>query len=176
MLSLQHKVIIGGAIGLFLTRGLFMYGLLNKQQLFNIIDDVVETVGGGENAKDLLIETANIESKFGTIPYNPYRGYGLGVMQFDKVGFYDTQARTSERLKQVIKQRYGVEIDKLQYEDLRFSPLISVIMARLKYYLVPSKIPDTIQARADYWYKWYNGGGAGTPEQGRTKYLTINKA
>jgi hypothetical protein len=150
-----------------------MYGLLNRKHLFDIIDDVVDTVGGGINAKMLLIETANRESHMGTYPYNPYRNFGLGVMQFDKVGFYDTQERTNQRLKDLIYSTYGIDINKLEYEDLRYSPLIGVIMARLKYYLIPSPIPNTKEERANYWYIYYNGKGSGV--NGVQKYLDINK-
>ena len=164
-----------GVFGLYYVRSFVLYGLLNKKHLLDIIDDVVIVVGGGENAKKLLIETAQIESKMGTYPYNPFRDYGLGVFQFDKIGFEDTQARTSPRLKKVIRDNYNIDIDNLSYYDLRFSPLYSAIFARLKYYLVPAKIPDTKYGRALYWFKWYNGGGAGSQEVSIQKYLKANE-
>jgi hypothetical protein len=163
-----------GGVALYYGRGFIVYGLLNERHLLDIIDDVVRVVGGGENAKNLLIETAQIESKKGTYPYNPFRNYGLGVFQFDRIGFEDTQARTSPRLKKIIRDKYNIYIDNLSYYDLRFSPLYGAIFARLKYYLVPEKIPDTIQGRALYWYKYYNGGGAGTQEEAIKKYLVSN--
>jgi hypothetical protein len=67
--------------------------------------------------------------------------------------------------------RYQIDIDKISYHDLRFSPLYSVILARLKYLLVPYSIPSTKEERAKYWYKWYNGGGAGSLQVGINKYL-----
>lgn len=152
-----------------------MYGLFNKQELINIINNVVDNLGGGSNAKLLLYETAGIESLWGTITYNPLRDYGLGVMQFDRVGFEDTKNRTSSSKKEKILKIYGVDIDMVNYRDLIFSPLLSVIFARLKYLLVPSPIPDTREQRATYWYKWYNGGGIGSLEFAKNKYLEINR-
>ncbi|MDR2457518.1 MAG: hypothetical protein LBD41_03455, partial [Clostridiales Family XIII bacterium] len=52
---------------------------------------------------------------------------------------------------------------------LQFSPLKSVIFARLYYLTMPGAIPSSIQARAEYWKKYYNSVlGAGTI----THYIT----
>lgn len=175
MLSQQNKKLLVSGLGaslFYFKRGFILYGVWNDEHLEDVINKVVSVIGGGENAKKLLWETATAESERGTYPvYNPFRDYGLGVMQFDKVGFLDTKERTSQANKDKIKKAFGYDINQVKYEDLRFSVELSVIFARLKYWLVPSPIPSTLQGRAEYWKTWYNSEyGAGTPH----KYIAKN--
>jgi len=125
------------------------YGLLSRAQLENTVDKVVSVLGGGEPAKRLLMETAASETDLGKAIDRSWN-VGIGVMQFDKIGFDDVKQRTSAAKKALIDKSFGINIDRVTYTDLRWNPLLSVIFARLKYLLVPGAIPDTIMARADY--------------------------
>jgi len=141
-----------------------MYGLTSEFELKQHIKSVVAIVGGGESAERLLIETAAAETDLGKQPDRSWN-VGIGIMQFDYIGFIDVQQRTRASLKKEILQTFGVDVDKTKHTDLRYSPLVSVIFARLKYRLVPHAIPKSIEGRADYWKKWYNSElGKGTPE------------
>lgn len=152
-----------------------MYGLISKQHLKDMVIDVVNNLGGDNHVVNLLLETAQVESRSGTYPYNPFRNYGLGVMQFDKIAFDDIKARTRNDIKEKILNIYGLDINKLEYSYLRFSPLISVIFARLHYRLIPDKVPNTKELRAYYWYNFYNRAEHIGQEIQVKKYLKANK-
>lgn len=141
-----------------------MYGLTSRYELEQHIKSVVSVIGGGIYAENLLIETAAAETDLGKQPDHTWNT-GIGIMQFDHIGFIDVQQRTNATIKRKVFESFGVDIDKIKHTDLRYSPLASVIFARLKYRLISSSIPRTIQGRAAYWKKWYNSElGAGTPE------------
>ena len=150
-----------------------MYGLLTKKQLDQIILSVCDVLGNGSNnnAHLLLSETANAETSYGDTPDTSW-SVGVGIMQFDKIGFDDTRDRTSQSKKDLIKKVYSIDIDKLELNDLRYNPLLSVIFTRLFYLLRSGSIPTDIIGRANYWKKYYNSiEGAGTIEH----YLEANK-
>ncbi|DAB27330.1 MAG: hypothetical protein A2513_04360 [Sulfurimonas sp. RIFOXYD12_FULL_33_39] len=140
------------------------YGLISQNDIYKAVDRVVECLGGGAAAKMLLLETSAAETDMGDA-HDLTWNTGIGLMQFDKIGFDDVKIRTSQAKKQKVKECFGVDIDKVIHTDLRWSPLLSVIFARLKYLLVPNAIPNTIGGRAEYWKRWYNSSlGKGTPE------------
>jgi hypothetical protein len=163
----QYKIalsIVALGATLYFKRSLMFYGLVNRQQIHDTVDKVVECLGGGINAKMLLLETSAAETGMGDAVDKSWN-VGIGLMQFDEIGFIDVQQRTSRSKKDLVLNCFGVDIDRVVHTDLRWSPLLSVIFARLKFMLVPSSIPSTLQGRADYWKKWYNSTlGAGTPE------------
>ena len=147
---------------IYYKRSILFYGLISDEQLDNYIEKVVDVLGGGSPAKMLLAETAAAETDYGKAVDHSW-SVGVGVMQFDPIGFDDVKARTSPRLKDVVQREFGVIIDRTELSDLRHSPLLSVIFARLKYRLIPSAIPADVNGRAAYWKKWYNSElGAGT--------------
>ncbi len=149
---------------LYYKRSIMQYGFINEEQLFNTVDNVVNTLGGGEPARRLLLETASAETLMGKAIDTSWNT-GIGIMQFDEIGFDDVKQRTPQSKKDLVLKAYGIDIDRVNHTDLRWSPLLSVIFARLKYMLVPSKIPTNIQGRAAYWKRWYNSElGAGTIE------------
>ena len=140
------------------------YGLTSRTHLYDMVDDVVGCLGGGENAKKLLLETAAAETGLGEAIDKTW-WTGIGLMQFDEIGFVDVQQRTPDHIKRKVMECFGIDVDRAAHTDLRWSPLLSLVFARLKYRLVPSAIPDTLEGRARYWKKWYNSElGAGTPE------------
>ncbi|MDX1808313.1 MAG: hypothetical protein R3331_02110 [Sulfurospirillaceae bacterium] len=148
-----------------------MYGLISKKHLDEIIVNVVNTLGGGQNAIDLLSETAMSETHYGDTP-DLHLHSGYGIFQFDKPGFDDVVARTPQSTKDLIKKVYDIDIDQVSILALQWSPLLSTIFARLFYMLRPGAIPDTIQGRAQYWKQYYNTfAGAGTVQH----YLNANQ-
>lgn len=166
---MQHKKLILTGIFLYTVvqfRSFYMYGLISKQHLDDIITDVTNTLGDGSNhtAHLLLKETAMAETHYGDTPdTHLFSGYGL--FQFDKPGFDDVVQRTSQRNKDLIKKVYDIDIDQVSLLALQWSPLLSTIFARLFYLLKPGTIPDTLEGRAQYWKHYYNTKlGAGTVE------------
>ncbi|WP_331773821.1 hypothetical protein [Sulfurospirillum sp. 1612] len=143
-------------------RGFFMYGLISKKHLDEIIINVVNTLGGGQNAINLLSETAMAETNYGDTP-DLHLSSGYGIFQFDRPGFADVQARTPQSTKVLIQKVYNIDIDNVSILALQWSPLLSTIFARLFYLLRPGAIPSTLECRAAYWKQYYNTySGAGT--------------
>jgi hypothetical protein len=94
-------------------------------------------------------------------------------MQFTTIGFRDTQERTNYARKDLIFKHWGLNVDKVELSDLKYSPLKSVIFARLYYLLIQSPIPTSLEGRANYWKMYYNTAkGAGTV----THYIKQAKA
>jgi len=163
--SYKAVIFVSLLIGVLYTKRSFvMYGLINKKELYDIVDKVVECLGGGNNARALLLETASAETLCGEAIDDSW-SVGMGVFQFDKIGFNDVKERTSKSNAYKVYKCFGIDINKVSYSDLRYSPLLGAIFCRLKYILVPKPIPSDIQSRAEYWKIYYNSVlGAGTPE------------
>lgn len=139
------------------------YGLSDKTHVFDYVNTVVDALGGGDSAKRLLLETCAAETGFGDAKDSSWN-VGMGLMQFDKIGFDDVLQRTTKATKDTVLQKLGVVLDSVEYNDLRYNPMLSVLFARLKYLLVKSPIPSTLEGRANYWKIYYNSVlGAGTP-------------
>ncbi len=144
-----------------------MYGLISKKQLDKIILDVTNILGNGANntAHLLLSETAQTETAYGDTP-DTHLFSGYGIMQFDKIAIDDTIARTPQYIKDRILEVYGIDINSINGLILQWSPLASVIMARLKYRLIKEEIPTSREGRARYWKKYYNTSlGKGTVQR-----------
>jgi len=149
------------------------YGLVNEQEFHFIVDEIVKHLGNGKNGtvKDLLIETARTETGLGNTEDKTLLSAGVGIMQFDKIGFEDVKERGSRRWKNLIKDKLKVDIDLVTHDMLLYSPFLSVLWARMKYKLIPEQVPDNIYGRAKYWKKYYNTyKGKGTVEH----YLKAN--
>jgi len=143
-----------------------MYGLLKQEHLVEIAEAVCDCLGYGYNinADKLLIETAGAETLKGTLK-DPTIMAGIGITQFDQMPFYDVKTRARESDKEKIKKSFDIDINLIEWEHLRYNPLLCMIFTRLKYKKVPSKIPDSLKERAEYWKRWYNSyAGKGTVE------------
>lgn len=143
-----------------------MYGLVKPSHLKDIAIDVCDCLGNGtnNNAVFLLMETAGAETGKGTIKDESI-GAGMGITQFDKMPFYDVKDRCRDSDKQKLKEYFDIDIDLVEWEDLRYNPLLAMIFTRLKYKKIPEPIPRTTETRAYYWKQHYNTkAGKGTYE------------
>lgn len=150
-----------------------MYGLSKGMNLKNMVLDVCLCLGNGSNntAHLLILETMSAETGQGSIQ-DKTKYAGMGICQFDRLPFYDVKSRTSIANKNKIYEHFGIDISLVEWEHLRYNPLLSIIFCRLKYILIPSAIPGTIIGRAMYWKRWYNSmKGKGTPEH----YIAMNE-
>lgn len=163
---------ISALLGLvYFKKELIFYGVIDKRQIKKSAQKAVDVFGGGRNAYLMLMETASAESDLGKAIDKSW-GVGVGLNQFDPIGFEDVQQRTSQRNKDLAIKHFGMNIDKMVIQDLRFSPLASMVFTRLKYLLVRSPIPSTVEDRAHYWKVWYNStAGAGT----EAHYISASK-
>lgn len=155
------------------------YGLTRRNQLREMMLDVCEALkGNNEDLKStlvLMLATCYQETNFGGFKDpTPYRA-GAGLMQFDKMPFEDIRDRGG-RFYKVVLRNFGIDVPSLTHRELEFSPLASIVMARIKYKLVPSKIPswDDFEGQWLYYKKWYNSYlGRATKEEFLVSY---NKA
>ncbi|MDX1352828.1 MAG: hypothetical protein R3254_07440 [Thiomicrorhabdus sp.] len=117
-----------------------------------------------KKAAMFLIEIAAVETKLGKY-WDKTMYAGMGITQIDKIGFKDTVKRTSAANKELVLTSFGIDLDRLEWVELRHNPFLCLLMTRLFLKLRPGLIPDKIEMRALYWKKWYNTeAGKGTPE------------
>jgi len=148
-----------------------MYGLAKQDHIYDIVYEVCNTLGYGANrcADELLLETMAAETGLGTVP-DKTLGAGMGIAQFDKLPFEDVKkrvlaSRNGQRWADDILEDFGIDIHLVEWDHLRYNPLLSVIFMRLKYKLLPQEIPGTVEGRALYWKNFYNSYlGKGTVE------------
>jgi len=134
-----------------------MYGLVSYRQLTDTVKAVCDVLGHGSNnnAVPLLMETAKAETHLGkTRDTTKYAG--MGITQFDKIGFDDVLARVSFSDVAIIREKMGIELSWVKWEDLRYNILLAFLFTRLKYKKIPEAIPTTMEARAIYWKQHYN--------------------
>lgn len=131
--------------------------------------------GTASSASLLLAETIAVESRNGEAKDHS-KSYGEGLTQFDKPTFVDVQEYFSRNkyadLRNKIKLFLGVDIVAAKYTDLRKSPMLSIVFARLLYYRVPHPIPATKVGRWQYYKIWFNSVKGATTE---SKYMNASK-
>lgn len=142
------------------------YGLKNKPEISVMARKVVAVFGGGYNATRALIEIAAVETLSGEWPDSHPDRLGVGLTQFDQIGFDDVQQRTRPKNKKRLLDMLGYNLDALKLADLAYDPLLALVMTRLKYMLISEEIPDSVEGRARYWKKHYNTeDGKGTVQE-----------
>lgn len=149
------------------------YGLIMVEDIDFIADEVCRCLGKGSNgtAKNLLKETAGAETTHGQLK-DLTEFAGMGLTQFDKLPFQDVKDRCRDTDKKEIKEYFDIDIDLVEWEHLRYNPLLALIFTRLKYKKIPNPIPTDMQGRAKYWKQFYNTeAGKGTIKH----YMSVNK-
>lgn len=142
------------------------YGLTPSMSIEAMTLEVCNCLGYGsyKTAHLLVLETIGAETERGTYK-DPTTFAGMGLCQFDKLPFQDTKDRTSTSTRAKVYKDLGINIDLVEWEDLRYNPFLSILFCRLKYLLVRDPIPPLVDDRARYWKKWYNSIlGKGTTE------------
>lgn len=142
------------------------YGLTDKAQAIAYAQAVCDVLGHGVNgcAVQLLVETAAAETLLGQFrDPSPYSA-GTGLTQVDFGTFRWLQHKYQNHAKgKAILNAFGIYLERVSYQELEISPLLSFIFCRLRYCVVPSSIPDTQSKRAKYWKRFYNSSmGKGT--------------
>lgn len=141
------------------------YGLENEEQAVDIATKVVSTFGGGFKVVQALIGICCVETHLGQYPDRHPNKWGVGITQFDRIGFEDVKRRTRKKDRLKLLQFHGYDLENVQLEDLAADPELAICFARLKYKLRPELIPSTILGQAKYWKKFYNSlEGDGTTE------------
>lgn len=123
------------------------------------------------SAVEQLMFTCAAESNFGEYLYQDdgdpeiESNLALGLFQMEAFTFNDIQDRVIMRRYPEWERRKPIEL----ITDLR----LAIIMARMKYWSVPSPLPaaDNVMGMARYWKRHYNTWmGAGTIKGGIEKY------
>ena len=152
------------------------YGLSRPNQLWEMTFDVCSTLKGpDDNLKDILIlmlATCYQETHMGALRDKTRYAAGTGIMQFDKFPYKDINNR-SKKYYDICLKKFNINIPKLEYRELELSPLASIVMARIKYKLVPHKSPswDDFENMWLYYKTWYNSMlGKATKEEFKHSY------
>ncbi len=148
------------------------YGYVTDEMAVEMSIKICDCIGHGkyETAVEMIIETAVAETGLGRIK-DTTDSAGMGITQFDKIPFSDVRDR-SIRLRPKILKDLGVDISLVDWDDLRYNLFLSLLFARLLYWLKGDPIPATIEERAKYWKLHYNTkDGKGTVEH----YLEMNR-
>lgn len=143
------------------------YGLINKQDAVSYATAICDLIGHGKNnaAVPLCVETAAAETLLGDFkdPTPTSAGTGLTQVDFGTFEWLREKYRNS-RYAPLLLSKFGIDLSRTVYQELRTSPLMAMLFCRLRYLTVSESIPDTREGRAEYWKKHYNTvAGKGTP-------------
>lgn len=150
---------------------------INKKQLKEFIQDTLdefkEVTGlnvNTEHAVNLLLGTAAQESGFGKYIVQLESKIAKGIFQIEPSTFkylIETYARKmnggEDNPVYAFIRKYSLT---LEADELMWNLKLSVIMCRLRYWVIREKLPTTLDGYARYWKKYYNTPlGAGTEKE-----------
>lgn len=128
-----------------------------------------------ESAVNLLLGTAQIESRMGTY-LKQINGPALGVFQMEPATFIDLWmylTRKNNDLLRSIMVYLGIA-SMPNLNMLVHNLAFSAIMARVKYLIIEEELPakDDVKGLARYWKKYYNTSlGKGVEEDFISEYM-----
>ncbi len=153
-------------------------GMISLSQIKSLVTEVCTDMGekfASKDAVNLIVATGIVESR-----YEYLRQMGDGPAR----SFWQVEAATAvDNLAHYLKHRPDlmkkcaeasmVDIKHWQNFDekvwekiLEKNIAAGIVHARLKYWRVPKRMPNTHEGQADYWKKYYNTeGGKGDPEE-----------
>ena len=148
---------------------------INQRQLRKMIEETLfdlEDLTGvkySDNARELLMMTAAVESDLGTFWYQQGGGPALGIFQMEPAT-YDDIFRNYIRYRNKLEDFFIGEVSG--YIALMYDLRHQILMARIHYLRVPEALPTTdLSSMAGYWKKYYNTEkGAGTVSKAVDKY------
>lgn len=148
------------------------YGYIDKKHILEKAEKICDCIGHGLHgtAVQMIVETAVAETGLGQITDGTV-GAGMGLTQFDELPFKDIKNRNMKLRDKILKE-LGVDLQLIEWDDLRYNDFLSLLFTRLFYRLKGDPIPKTIEERAKYWKLHYNTkDGKGTVEH----YLEMNR-
>ena len=145
-------------MGYVVAIGRVYYGLAQAQQVYQFARAVCDVLGHGANATaiQMLVETAAQETHGGRYRDPSPDGAGRGLCQLDLIAFQDVQQRTRNKDVEAVREAFGIVLAQVDHDDLDYSPMLSMVFARLFYRLIPDVFPVTVEGRAAYWKEHYN--------------------
>jgi len=153
--------------------------LLDKKQVRNVINDVLQKMGekyASKEAIELVYNTGLVESKYVYLMQKGGNNVARGFWQIEPWTSVDAinnyLAYRPDLMKTVAKAanldwKYFTDPNE---DDWRFilttNIAAQIAMCRVHYRRVPKKLPKTLDEQANYWKDFYNTAkGAGTPEK-----------
>jgi hypothetical protein len=119
------------------------------------------------NAKELILKTILVES--GGVYRYQINGPALGICQIEPATHKDVLNRTEQKYPTIynyiierfypnsnLSRGFAFDDDIVCDDNLLYNDSYSIIIARMKYYLIPEKLPNDLQGLAEYWKKYYN--------------------
>lgn len=100
-----------------------------------------------DEAVNLILGTAAVESRFGTY----LRQLGNGPAR----GFFQIEENTFHWLRNKYSKRYP-QIANYDFKDLEWNIKAGIIYCRLRYLVDPVAIPSKLNLQAQYWKRVYN--------------------
>lgn len=105
-------------------------------------------------AEDLLMLTAAQESKLGFHLVQMKNGPALGIFQIEPNTHKDILRYLSKRTG--LAQKVGQFAVEGSSKELIWNLAYATAIARIKYYMVPAPIPNTLEGQAAYYKKYFN--------------------
>ena len=103
------------------------YGLVKIEHAFDIAKRIEDTLGGGELAVKLMLESAMQETRIGQFEDKTNYSAGTGLCQADKFPFEDRQRRLRDSDVVKIDKEFDVYWPTVQWRELEHSPLLSLL-------------------------------------------------
>jgi len=151
---------------------------INKAQFRDMVEEVLKylepEIPYSFTAVELLVLTAATESHLGTYLKQVGGGPAKGVYQMEP----DTADDIWENYlayREPLAKRIESLVSDYYYNDLAYNLVYQTAMVRVHYFRVPESLPpNTPQALAEYWRKYYNTHlGKGTVEKAVADYLRL---
>lgn len=143
------------------------YGIVHRDQPRQYAQAVCDVLGHGstDQAVNMLLRTCAQETGLGTVKDRHWRTAGVGLMQIDEIPFYDAINRSKDIDLFKIKTAFGIDLRQVTHGESAFSPLISMLVARLFYKLIDDPFPIDLEGQANYYKHHYNTkSGKATPQ------------
>lgn len=124
-----------------------------------------------DEAMDLVMRTGAVESLYQNIEQQSENSPAVGFFQVEQATADDIwhnylMFRKFSMLPLVEQiSGYGYANGPWDRFQIMSSISLQVVLCRLKYRRVPHPIPKSLNAQAEYWLKYYNGGGHGTVDR-----------
>lgn len=126
-------------------------------------------------AIELMMGTWAVESNGGHYLKQIGGGQARSAWQIEKPTFCDVIKRCKFQHNEILGMtaKFSSTISDSDFLLIETNHKLACQVARLKYFLCPGSIPETLEGQSAYWKHWYNTPlGAGTAEKYIAKYKT----
>lgn len=137
------------------------YGYGSPEEVKDIIVWVCSKFHSADRRVPMISGIIAVETQFGTFPDTTVK-QGMGISQIDKIKYFDIKMNSQEHRDMIIRE-FGVDINLVKYEDLRYNVFLAIIFTVLGLLRIIEALPSGIMGIAQYWKKYWNtSAGKGT--------------